>query len=149
MGGGKDYKQLVPIAPVAQNRQGLLAALPAIQPIPNGYTGLYDTVLDAYKTMLNGYDPNAVNSVVLLTDGQNDDDDGMTLDQLITQLKSIMDKRYPVEVIAIGISTDASQAELQAITDTTGGGTFIAADPSQIGGIFLKALSLRPEVPLA
>jgi hypothetical protein len=149
MGGGKDYKQLLPIAPMSQNRPGLLAAIGTIQPIPNGNTGLYDTVLDAYKAVQDGFDPNAVNSVVLLTDGQNDDDDGMTQDQLISSLKAIMDPRYPVEVIAIGISTDASQAELQAITNTTGGGTFIAADPSQIGAIFLKALSLRPEVPLA
>jgi len=33
---------------------------------------------------------------------------------------------------------------LQQITSTTGGGVFVAEDPTKIGDIFLQAISLRP-----
>ncbi len=145
--GDKDYKELLPIRKMSEQRPNLLAALTTVKPIPNGQTGLYDTTLAAYKTVQAGWDPAAVNSVVMLTDGQNQDPSGLTLDQLIEQLKGLMDPRKPVQVIALGIGDEVSEAELKRITDTTGGGTFIARDPSAIGPIFLKALSLRPPLP--
>ena len=47
-------------------------------------------------------------------------------------------------VIAIGIGNGVNKSELDKITAATGGGAFVTADPSQIGDIFLKAISLRP-----
>jgi Ca-activated chloride channel homolog len=147
--GNIDHREIVPIRPMTENRPALVAALQTVRPDPNGYTGLYDTVLAAYQEVRDGWDPVAVNSVVLLTDGQNDDPDGISLDELIASLQAIIDPRYPVQVIAIGIGDDVSQDELERITNTTGGGTFIARDPSAIGPIFLKAISLRPPAPPA
>ncbi len=143
-----DFQQLIPIRLMTENRPALMAALETVRPIPNGNTGLYDTVLAAYKEVQSGWDPSSVNSVVMLTDGQNDDPSGITLEQLVASLQAIIDPRYPVQVIAIGIGDEVSQAELETITNTTGGGTFIARDPSAIGPIFLKAISLRPPAPL-
>ncbi|HEY9483451.1 MAG TPA: VWA domain-containing protein [Micromonosporaceae bacterium] len=142
--GDIDYRQLVPIQPLTSGRTEMLSKLAGIQPVPNGNTGLYDTVLAAYKAVQKNWDPSRVNSVVIMTDGQNDDPGGMTLDHLISQLKSIQNPAKPVQVIAIGIGTDVSENELQKITDATGGGTFVTADPSKIGQIFLKAIALRP-----
>jgi Ca-activated chloride channel family protein len=142
--GNLDYRQLVPIESLATGRTDMFAQLPEIQPVTNGGTGLYDTVLAAYKAVQNGWDPSRVNSVVIMTDGQNDDPGGITLDQLISRLKATADPKKPVQVIAIGIGNDVSEAELKKITDTTGGGTFVTADPSKIGEIFLKAIALRP-----
>jgi len=144
--GANDYRQLVSVGPLSDNRQALATALGSLQPKPDGNTGLYDTTLAAYRTVQAGWDPSRVNSVVILTDGQNDDRQGLTLDQLIAQLKQVMDPKRPVQVIAIGIGTDVSEAELKRITDTTGGGTFVAPDPSKVGDIFLKAIALRPGV---
>lgn len=149
LNGSADHLQIVPIGPMTENRAALVGALGTIRPDPNGFTGLYDTVLAAYQEVRTGWDPAAVNSVVLLTDGQNDDPNGITLDQLIESLQALVDPRYPVQVIAIGIGDEVSEAELTRITDTTGGGTFIARDPSAIGPIFLKAISLRPPTPTA
>ena len=142
--GDLDYRQLVPIGSLASQRSEMLSKLSQIQPVPNGSTGLYDTVLAAYKTVQKGWDPSRVNSVVIMTDGQNDDPSGITLDQLIKDLKAVENPDKPVQVIAIGIGNDVSEAELKKITDTTGGGTFVTADPSKIGEIFLKAIALRP-----
>jgi hypothetical protein len=144
LNGSLDYRQLVPIEPLSTGRSEMVSKLPDIQPVPNGSTGLYDTVLAAYKAVQKNWDPGRVNSVVIMTDGKNDDPGGITLNQLIKQLKAVANPAKPVEVIAIGIGTDVSQNELQKITDTTGGGTFVTADPSKIGQIFLKAIALRP-----
>jgi hypothetical protein len=142
-----DYTEILPIRSLAEQRQQLLQATYTIQPKRNGGTGLYDTVLAAYKRVQQGWDPNVVNSVVVMTDGQNDDRNSITLEQLVASLQTVMDSRYPVQVIAIGFGTDVSRAELETITDATGGGTFIADDPADIGKIFLEALSVRPPAP--
>jgi hypothetical protein len=144
MDGSKDYRELVPIGPVASQRTKLLNALGGVVPKPSGNTGLYDTILAAYKTVQTEWDPGRINSVVVLTDGQNDDAQGLTLDQLINELKKVADAKKPILVIAIGIGTSVGEAELQKVTKTTGGGVFIATDPAKIGEIFLKAIALRP-----
>ncbi len=121
-----------------------MGGLAGIQPKKNGNTGLYETVLAAYKDVQQGWDPGKINSVLLMTDGQQDNPGGMTLDQLVAELQKVVNPRQPVEVIAIGIGTDVSKPELTKITQTTGGGVFIATDPAQIGSIFLQAIALRP-----
>jgi hypothetical protein len=145
--GPRDYRELLPIRPMTVQRPHLLTAIETIQPVPNGDTGLYDTVLAAYQTVQDGWDPHAVNSVVLFTDGENDDAVSLTLDELIASLRALIDRRYPVQVIAIGIGDDVNRSELERITNTTGGGTFVALQPADIGPIFLQALSLRPPAP--
>jgi hypothetical protein len=142
--GSVDYRQLAPIQPLASGRSEMLSALSAIQPVPNGNTGLYDTVLAAYKAVQQNWDPSRVNSVVIMTDGENDDPSGITLDQLLQKIQQIKNPAKPVEVIAIGIGTEVNQTELEKITSATGGGTFVTADPSKIGDIFLRAIALRP-----
>jgi hypothetical protein len=144
MDGSKPYRPLVPVGLLATNRVAMQAALSGIAPIPAGDTGLYDTVLAAYKTVQAGWDPSRVNSIVIMTDGMNDNPGGLTQSALIAQLKKIADPAKPIEVIAIGIGDGVDKSELQAITSTTGGGVFVATDPSTIGNIFLQAIALRP-----
>jgi hypothetical protein len=146
MDGQNDYRELVPIGILASQRQQTLTALSGIQPNKNGATGLYDTVFAGYKTVQNGWDPSRVNSLLIMTDGENDDPaGGLNIDQLIEELKKIMDPARPIQVIMMGIGASATVGEpaLRRITDTTGGGTFLVPDPSKIGDVFLKAVSLR------
>lgn len=145
--GATDYKEIVPIGLLANNRQDILNGLGTIQPKINGGTALYDTVLAAYKNVQANWDPSRVNSVVLFTDGKNEDPQGLSLDQLVAELKKIMDPNRPIQVIALGIGNEVSEQELKTITNTTGGGTFITPDPSKIGEIFLKAIALRSGGP--
>ncbi len=144
--GTKDYRQLVPIGPLATQRSQVAGALATIQPKPDGQTGLYDTVLAAYKTVQAGWDPSKVNSVVILTDGQNEDPNGIDLPTLLATLKKIADPDKPIQVIAIGIGDQIDEVALKKITDTTGGGTFTTADPAKIGDIFLRAIALRTQI---
>ena len=141
--GAKDYKELVPIGPLSAQRPALLQALAGIQAKKNGDTGLYDTIVAGYKAVQSGWDPGAVNSIMIMTDGQNDDPAGITIDQCIATLKSMADPKKPIRLILIGIGTDASEAEMKQVTDSIGGATFVAPDPAKIGEIFLQAIALR------
>ena len=141
--GNVPWRELVPIGPLSGQRSQALSALSGIQPT-NGDTGLYDTTLAAYKTVQQNWDPGKVNSVILMTDGQNDNPGGLTLDGLVAELQKIVDPKRPVQVIALGIGTEVSRPELTRITQATGGGVFIATDPAKIGEIFLQAIALRP-----
>ena len=141
--GDKDYKELVPIGPLTSQRTALLQALSTIKPKPQGDTGLYDTILAGYKAVQDGWDGGRINSLVVLTDGQNDDAVSLTIDQLIAELQKIADPSRPIMVILIGMGTTVAKAEMERITKTIGGGTFVAPDPAKIGEIFLQAISLR------
>ncbi|MEU8076912.1 VWA domain-containing protein [Catellatospora citrea] len=144
--GSKDYKQLMPIGPLSSNRTKMLSTLAAIQPKPTGDTGLYDTILAAYQTVQKDWDPGRVNSVVLMTDGDNDDANGISHDALLNKLKEIADPARPIQVVILTIG-DVSTDPLNKITKLTGGGVFSAKDPAKIGEIFLKAISLRSTQP--
>lgn len=144
--GNRDYREMVPIGTLASQRGRIREALGRIVPKPNGDTGLYDTLLAAYREVQDGWEAGRVNSVVMFTDGKNEDAHGISHEDLLAKLKEIADPEKPIQVIIIGIGTDVGQAELAAITEVTGGGVFIAEDPANIGDILLKAISLRPAV---
>ena len=140
MNGNQDYRQLVPIGPLTAQRDQMDGALAGLAPNPAGGTGLYGTLLAAYKTVQTGWDDNHLNSVVIVTGGKNDS--GIGLSQLITSLKNIQNPDEPVQVLIIGVGPDVNASDLNQITAVTGGAVFLATDPSQIGDIFLRALAL-------
>lgn len=144
LNGNTDYLPQVPIGPLSAQRTQILAKLGGIQPVPKGDTGLYDTILGAYQEVKKDWDPGRVNSVVIMTDGDNDDPSGgVSHADLINKLKELADPKQPIQLIIIGIGPTVNAAPLEQITKTTGGGVFVAEDPAKIGEIFLKAISLR------
>ncbi|GGM19151.1 hypothetical protein GCM10012279_41850 [Micromonospora yangpuensis] len=144
--GDQDWKELVGIGPLATQRGRLDQGLSTITP-SSGDTGLYDTLLAAYQTVQGGWEPGRVNSVVLFTDGKNEDADGISQAKLLAELKRLADPERPVQVVVIGIGSEVSRTELESITKVTGGGAFVTEDPTKIGEIFLKAIALRPTAP--
>jgi hypothetical protein len=149
MGGGLDYKELVPIGPLSASRNQLVGALQNVQVKRRGDTGLYDTVLAGYKNVQDGWQAGRINSMVILTDGigNDDPDGGIELPALLQQLGKIKDDKRPVQVIIIGLGDAINRGPLDQIVRTTGGGVFVAEDPAKIGEIFLRAISLRPSQP--
>ncbi|GAA4707101.1 VWA domain-containing protein [Phytohabitans rumicis] len=145
--GSRDWRQLVPIGPLSSNRGKALSELKKVEPKSDGDTGLYDTILAAYKTVQEDWASDRVNSIVLFTDGKNDDPNGVSEQALLNQLKSLSDNKRPVQVIILGIGDGVDEAALKRITKVTGGGVFVTKDPTKIGDIFLKALALRPAAP--
>lgn len=144
MVGKQPWKEVVPISPLSSARSRLQAAVAQIVPKRTGNTGLYDTALAAYKNVLNGWQPGVVNSVILFTDGQNDNPGGISRDQLVSSLKKLRDPKRPIRMVIIGIGNEVDRNELQAIADASdAGGVFIAPDPAKIGDIFLEAIATR------
>jgi hypothetical protein len=144
MNGTKPYKEIVPISPLSASRPDIQASIPKIVPKPGGATGLYDTLLAAYQTVQSSWQPGKINSVILFTDGENQNPDGISQGKLISELKRLNDPKRPVRVVIVGIGTEVNRSELEAIVKpTSAGGVFIAEDPAKIGEIFLEALATR------
>ena len=144
-----DYRELVPVGTLAPGPDGvtgqrkLAQALDGAQAIPDGGTGLYDTTLAAVRALRPNWDPNRVNTVLILSDGMNDDANSTSLPDLLTTLKNEADPQKPVTVISIGFGPDSDVNALTQISNATGGATYISLDPNNIGEIFLDAVGQR------
>jgi len=152
VGAKQDYKELVPVGPLSQPvgdaiRRGALAnALAQITAKKGGETGLYDSVMAAYQAQRASYTPNKVNSVVVFTDGKNNDPSGgLSLSQLLAQLKQLSDPKrpLPVFIIAFGRQTDVDMPTMRKIAAVTRGAAYNANTPAEINKVFLDAVGLR------
>ena len=145
-GKGQDWRELAPIRRLDETVKGstqralLIGLAPRMLGMTHGGTGLYDTTLAAYKAAQAAYDPNYSNSLVLLTDGANDDPGSISLDRLLAELKSLHDPQRPVRIIGIAISKDADFKSLDRISRSVGGHAYYAENPQDITKVFAQAL---------
>ncbi|WP_410675712.1 VWA domain-containing protein [Amycolatopsis sp. cmx-4-68] len=140
--GDKDYREILPMAPVAQHlASGALDKLAQLKATPDGGTGLYDSVLDAYRTARREWEPGRLNLVVVMTDGRNEDPHGISRADLLTELAKLRDPHRPIPLIGVGVGPDADKPELDQLTAATGGQAFVAPDPAKITDVFFGALS--------
>ena len=89
------------------------------------------------------YDPSKVNSVLLITDGKNEDDNGISLDDLLAKLQATEDPKKPVPVIFIGFGPDTDLDAMTRIAKVTGGAAYSASKPEDLGNVLVDALSQR------
>jgi hypothetical protein len=147
--GSRDYTELSPIRALSASsggethREELAGALRKLPGMTNGGTGLYDTALASIRTLQDDYEARAVNSVILLTDGENDDPGSLTLDQLVQTIERERDPARPIQVIAIGMGPDADAKALRRIAAATGGRSYVARDPHDIAEVFIDAMLAR------
>lgn len=144
--GGKDYRVLVPLgpasAPVAgfpDRRVASVAAYRAM--VPRTSTGLYDSVLAAYQSTVAAYRPGFVNTLVVITDGKNEDPGSITLPTLLTELKKRYDPRRRVHIVTLAYGGGADQAALAQVAKATDGLQFASPDPRTIGQVFVTAVA--------
>ena len=110
----------------------------------HGGTALYDTVLAAYRQMQASYDPSKANSVVLMTDGKNEDTNSpRSLGQLLGQLKALAKPQQQIRLITIGIGTGTDTDALGKIAAATGGKFYLVQNAADISGVFLDAIAQR------
>ncbi len=145
--GPRDYRQLVPFRGLtarvgARTQRDVLAqAFMTARPIPGTRTGLYDSILAAYREAVRTYQPDHNNVLVVLTDGV-DYDPGreISLPALLAQLRRSADPMRPVAIVPIAFGPDIDAAPLQQIAAVTGGQAFITLDTRQIQQVFLQML---------
>ncbi|MEV6549414.1 VWA domain-containing protein [Streptomyces sp. NPDC051597] len=145
--GSRDYRELVPTARLGDSvkggrtqRERLTAAFDALRPVPDGATGLYDTMLAAYRQATAGYRPGKFNAVVILTDGANEDPGSISRAELLTRLQRLSDPAKPVPVIAIAVGPDADGESVREMARATGGAGYQVTDPAEIQAVILKAV---------
>ncbi len=143
--GGVDHRELVPLGPAAgmfhgmTRRQALDQAYRSLR--PQNSTALYDTVLAAYTAAQRAYRPDSVNTVVVLTDGTNEDNDSISLSTLLSRLADAQNPARPVHIITIAYGDQANTEVLEQMAAATGGLSFSSPDPRDIGAVFLDALT--------
>ncbi|MFL6170892.1 MAG: substrate-binding domain-containing protein [Ornithinibacter sp.] len=150
-GKGVDYRELARVeqldTPFAGKawRDHLVAVTRTLPKRLGGDTGLYDTTAAAYQKMVAEYDPTHVNSVVIMTDGTNDDPGGgLDLPQLLARIRATSRADRPVRIITIGMG-EADPTALKAISRATGGTSYTANTPADIQRVFVQALLARTE----
>ena len=141
-GSGTDFLDLVPVAPVGDQREELRQRLEGLTPVEG--TPLFDVTADSYDMMTRDYDPEKINAIVLLTDGRNDDPEGeLDLPTLLEHLSAGSEGRQsqPVRIFPISYGRDADLATLQRIADATNAAVYDASDPTSIRRVFDAVIS--------
>lgn len=133
---GADHREVVPIG-VATERIGPLprrqALIKAIQELKaGGGTGLYDTTAAGYERMQKAWRAEAVNMVMVITDGKNEDDAGLSEAQLIAKLRAATRPDRPIPILGIAVGPAADAAAMQRISQVTGGRTFAAKNDAEV-----------------
>ncbi len=144
--GAKDYKEIVPIRPLAtvvgdaSQRTVLNATTSKVTWKVGGGTGLYDTIRAGYRVMSDGYQAGRINVLVVMTDGKNDDPGSISRDQLVKTLKSEFDPKKPVAVLIVAFGPAVDAAEVQPIAAATHGQSYVTRDPRTITQVLLQAI---------
>lgn len=147
--GPTDYTEIVPIRRLDAEVNGLTQRerlVEGIRTLPasiGGGTALYDSTLAAFREVQKGYDPAYVNSVILLTDGANEDIDSIALSDLLAAIKEEQDPTRPVIIVTIGLTEDADAQVLEQISAAAHGSSYVARTPAQIPTVFVDALESR------
>jgi Ca-activated chloride channel family protein len=128
-----DVTPLVPIAPMATNRAKLEKATDEL--FPEQDTRLRDAIVDGVQAVQDHLDKNAINAVVVLTDGQ-DTASGRSADQAVRVLSAQGEKESgQIRVFTIAYGSDANTDELARYARATGGKPF-TADTSDIEKVY-------------
>jgi Ca-activated chloride channel family protein len=143
--GNRDYRELIPLGLAAGKVNGVdrrvASAKAQSQLVPLRGTGLYDSIAAAYRNAQANYLPGYVTSVVVITDGRNEDPGSITLGALIKQLRSEFSPEKPVHIVTIAYGKDADGPTLAKIAKSVDGLSFNAPDPRQIGEVFINAVA--------
>lgn len=144
--GNRDYRKVVPLGALGDTmpdgltrQQDMIAAINGLS--AGGNTGLYDTIAAAQADVVAHFKPGAANLVVLMTDGQNQDDTGgLDLQQLKLKLEKVQAGGENVPVVTIGYGKDADYTTLQDISRTSGTTSLSSKTSFDINQVLLAAL---------
>jgi hypothetical protein len=136
----RDYRVLLPTAPLGDGqRAGLAGAVNRLVAQQTG-TGLYDTILAAYRSATASYRDGMANEVVVFTDGRNEDDSvSIGAAQLTAGLKAASNPKRPVQLTVVAFGRLPDVDALQATIGPVGGYVSAVQTPDQVSAAFLHA----------
>ncbi|MCW2835488.1 MAG: von Willebrand factor, type [Nocardioides sp.] len=151
---GQDWRELAPLsrldAPLGK-AQGVHVDLvrQRANQLPShtsGGAGLYDSILAAYEEANRLYNEYYENSVVVFSDGPDDDPDGISLNELKRELRQLYDPEKPVKIILMGLADEADLAALEEIAaapEGSGSGAYQVLKTEDMLTILASALLSR------
>jgi Ca-activated chloride channel family protein len=132
-----DVTRVEPIGLVGPQRQEFTAEVQRL--FAAASTALYKATRLAVGAVQDGWDPDRINAVIVLTDGQNaspeDDREG-----LLRMLRGRSLER-PVPVFTIAYGSDADLQTLKEIASATHGRAYNAPDPAHVTDVFTAVVS--------
>ncbi len=136
--GPTPYRELVETARLDDDHKLRLSAnLGDIQPTP-GDTALYRTIRDAVSSLESQDETDLINTVLVVSDGMNDDGD-TDLIRLLDELDG--DGQPPIRIFSIALDKDSDLETMREIADTTQAEAYDARDPSTIAEAFIDIIS--------
>ena len=130
-------RHLVPIGPVAQQREAGKAAIR--DSVAAGNTALYATTRESVEHLRARLTPDRINAVIFLTDGKNEHSD-RDLEGLLRYL-DVENEDQRVRVFTIGYGQDADAATLKRIAEATRAAFYDASTPQTIERVFRDVVS--------
>jgi Ca-activated chloride channel family protein len=136
-----DYVDIVPIGPIAQNRELLKNRLRDLAPTQG--TPLFTVTRASYEDLTKDFDPARINAVLLLTDGRNEDPRNDDAAGLLRMLRSGTEGQSsrPVRIFPIAYGSDADLGTLRSIAEATSAAVYDASDPTTIDKVFTAVVS--------
>jgi Ca-activated chloride channel family protein len=136
--GGTPYTARVPIGPVSQVGGQLRSVIDGLH--AEGGTALYASTRAAAQAMLADSDPNRINAVVVLTDGQNEYPRDNDLGRLLRDLDAThLENSVRVFTIAYGDAADLDT--LKKIASASRAAAYDARDPATITKVLTNVIS--------
>lgn len=141
---GPDHQQVVPLGRLDRRvgtgsaRDTIASAVSRIR--ADGDTALYDTTLAAVSAVRSTWQPGP-NTVVLISDGKNEDPGSPDLETALARLVDGADPSRPVEVHTIALGSGADARALRNIAGATRGKAYTATRPEDLESVFLAALT--------
>jgi Ca-activated chloride channel family protein len=133
--GERDYRPVVELGRLDDvledgrvRREQLLAGIDALATAAD--TGLYNTIQAAYDTVLANYDDEAINMVVVVTDGEDDTGGrpGIALPDLLDHLRAAPGDGQQVRVASVAFGEEPDFETMQEISELTGGQAYYSED---------------------
>jgi len=137
----RDYQVLVPSGPLTAVQRARISAVGnALAARPTG-TGLYDTILAAYRSQQANFEPGVPNELLIFTDGVNEDDpQSITSDQLKAGLAAT-DPHRKVELGIFAFGDRIPVGQLEAALAPVKGQVQPLSNASDVMAAFVHAVS--------
>lgn len=136
-----DYQQLVPTGPLTKAQRAKLTAATAALAARKTGTGLYDTILAAYRYQQAHFQADMPNEILLFTDGVNQDDPASIS---LVRLKRDLAAADPRKRVQIGVFAFGKRLPIDRLTDAlapVGGQVDALTSANQVVAAFVHAVS--------
>jgi Mg-chelatase subunit ChlD len=108
---------------------------------PENDTALNDTLLAAYQAVQSIYTPGQQHTILLLTDGRNDDENSISHNELVRSLQRLRNSEEPIDVVSIAYGELPDLDLLAEISDEVGGQVIPSPDLADVDRLIVEALS--------